>query len=331
MSAHWGALQESFGACTDDNPKWLAVHLQKALDLVGLTQPGLLAELTQAYTSAPPLYLPLSFAHTRALFCAVDVIARVATQARKHQPLRFEDVQAWGVSLGLSPAWRISPGLAQAGPTPTTPKEIQALFHQFLDWLESTLKRPSADPTVIAAEGAYAFLMIQPFENKDEHLLYSLADVVATFLCIRQGYPPPLLAGPLKGSKAGIRESLSSGLTSALHITPPKPRAPKAPSVQGLQAQLTQIKPAAPSKMRKRSPHPAQEKLMRVGTLAQDTGETVATIRHWIREGILVPAETNAAGFHLYNQISKERVLEIQALKRKRFTLQEIREKLQTA
>jgi len=73
---------------------------------------------------------------------------------------------------------------------------------------------------------------------------------------------------------------------------------------------------------------PTDDKLLKIGQLAAEVGETVPTIRHWTQEGLLQITETTPSGYQLYSQEMKKRCTKIQALKKKRFTLSEIKLKL---
>jgi hypothetical protein len=64
--------------------------------------------------------------------------------------------------------------------------------------------------------------------------------------------------------------------------------------------------------------------LLKIGQLAKEAGETVATIRFWTKEGLLRVAETTSSNYALYGQESVDRTRQIQALKEQRYTLKEI-------
>lgn len=70
------------------------------------------------------------------------------------------------------------------------------------------------------------------------------------------------------------------------------------------------------------------ERLLKIGELAKQVGESNSTIRHWIKEGLLSVADITEAGYQLYAPEMMDRNKQIHALKGQRFTLQEIKEKL---
>ena len=73
------------------------------------------------------------------------------------------------------------------------------------------------------------------------------------------------------------------------------------------------------------------ETLLKIGALADKAGETVATIRFWTKEGLLEIAETTKSNYALYSIEMIERCEEIQNLKAERYTLAEIRDRLNSA
>jgi DNA-binding transcriptional MerR regulator len=67
---------------------------------------------------------------------------------------------------------------------------------------------------------------------------------------------------------------------------------------------------------------------MKIGELAEAAGESVATIRHWTKAGLLEVAEATASGYQLFAADMVERCNEIKRLKGERLTLKEIGERV---
>jgi DNA-binding transcriptional MerR regulator len=63
---------------------------------------------------------------------------------------------------------------------------------------------------------------------------------------------------------------------------------------------------------------------MKIGELAVAAGESVATIRHWTKVGLLEVAEVTAAGYQLFAADMVELCGEVKRLKGERLTLAEI-------
>jgi DNA-binding transcriptional MerR regulator len=73
----------------------------------------------------------------------------------------------------------------------------------------------------------------------------------------------------------------------------------------------------------------AENKLLRIGQLAKQTGELVTTIRFWTTEGLLVVKEYSQGGYQLYDPAMIERAKKIRQLQNeKRLTIAEIKEQL---
>jgi MerR family transcriptional regulator, thiopeptide resistance regulator len=66
------------------------------------------------------------------------------------------------------------------------------------------------------------------------------------------------------------------------------------------------------------------EKLWKIGELAQATGLTVRTLHHYDEIGLLVPSERTQAGYRLYGEEDVRRLYEIRALRELGLPLSEI-------
>ena len=64
--------------------------------------------------------------------------------------------------------------------------------------------------------------------------------------------------------------------------------------------------------------------LLKIGQLAKAVGESVPTIRHWTKLGLLHPAQSTPAGYQLFSTEAVDRCRRIQVLKGRRLTLAEI-------
>jgi DNA-binding transcriptional MerR regulator len=70
------------------------------------------------------------------------------------------------------------------------------------------------------------------------------------------------------------------------------------------------------------------DRLLKIGQLAKAVGETVPTIRHWTKLGLLEVAQTTPAGYQLFAVDAIDCCRRIQSLKGRRHTLAEIRTEL---
>lgn len=68
----------------------------------------------------------------------------------------------------------------------------------------------------------------------------------------------------------------------------------------------------------------ADSRLLRIGGLSKKTGESVATLRHWTKEGLLHSAGHTDSGYTLYPPEATERAKRIRELQSERLSLGEI-------
>ena len=68
--------------------------------------------------------------------------------------------------------------------------------------------------------------------------------------------------------------------------------------------------------------------LLQIGDVAERTGLSLRTVRHYEEVGLLPPAERSPGGFRLYDEATVERLLVIKKMKPLEFTLEQMRELL---
>ena len=71
---------------------------------------------------------------------------------------------------------------------------------------------------------------------------------------------------------------------------------------------------------------PESEKLLKIDELAKATNQTVATIRHWTKEGLLQVAEITESGYQMYGEEMVARVERVRELRERGMNLGEIKE-----
>lgn len=216
------------------------------------------------------------------------------------------------------------------------PSEICSLLEQFFSWFSGA----AMHPVHLAAETLYALMMIHPFQTAQRRL----AVLASQFVLLSNGYPLILLAEHVKGPK----EALLDAFFNAMHLILQK----KHPALLRTQEALQAAPPAAQNSIQQSTPSftPSNDeplhraatgtakksapletpkgKLLKIGPVAKAAGETIPTIRHWTKEGLLAPVGVTASQYALYAPSVIERIKKIQTLKKKRFTLFEIKAKL---
>ncbi|WP_051851962.1 MerR family transcriptional regulator [Streptomyces sp. NRRL F-5650] len=73
----------------------------------------------------------------------------------------------------------------------------------------------------------------------------------------------------------------------------------------------------------------AQERHMQIGEVAERTGLSLRTIRHYEEVGLIVPSARSKGGFRLYTEADVSRLMVIRRMKPLDFSLEEMRDLLE--
>ena len=68
--------------------------------------------------------------------------------------------------------------------------------------------------------------------------------------------------------------------------------------------------------------------LIKIGKLAKDSSETIATLRHWIKLGLIEVSATLESGYQLFEKSEIQKCFRIRELQKQRLTLEEIAREL---
>jgi Fic family protein len=189
------------------------------------------------------------------------------------------------------------------------PRKVQTLMDDFLSWIKNENKMHAIE---LAAEAHYRFVTIHPFIDGNGRT----ARLLMNMILMMKGFPPaiirkndrlayikslekPQLVNGEGDSKNDYFKLIISAVDRSLNIY--------LKAIEG------------------KTEEPENEKLLKIGELAKATKQTVPTIRHWTKEGLLQVAEITASGYQMYSQEMIERVEKIQEMKGKRMTLEEIK------
>ena len=200
-----------------------------------------------------------------------------------------------------------------AGSTVIMPKAMKVpdLMGELVKWLSS----PNADHTVkISADAHYKLVSIHPFVDGNGRT----ARLLMNLLLMQEGYPPALIRkedrrryvksiekAQLGGSLGDYYKVIYEAVERSLDIY------------------LEALEPKETKEGGKTN------KLLKIGELARETGETVYTIRFWTKEGLLTVKDFTKGGYQLYEPSMIERAKEIRHLQsEKRLTIAEIKRRL---
>lgn len=192
------------------------------------------------------------------------------------------------------------------------PIKIQELMDEFFSWLR---KEDKMHGIQLAAEAHYRFVTIHPFIDGNGRT----GRLLMNMILMMKGYPPaiirkndrlayikslekPHLINGEGDSKNDYFKLISAAVDRSLNIY--------LKAIEGKEEELE------------------SEKLIKIGELAKATNQTVPTIMHWTKEGLLHVAEGTESGYEMYSEKMVERAKEIQEMKEKRMMLIEIKESL---
>jgi Fic family protein len=190
------------------------------------------------------------------------------------------------------------------------PRKVPDLMADFVAWLNE-----SADlhPVYVASEAHYRLLTIHPFVDRNGRT----ARLLMNCILMAHEYPAAIIrkrdrlayigaleAAQLGGSKDAYENLILQSVDRSLDIY-----------LEALNGR-TSMK------------NLDSDLLLKIGELAKKTGESIATLRHWVKEGLLEPQSATESGYMLFNSNMIDRCRQIQYLKKQRFLLSEIRSKL---
>lgn len=193
------------------------------------------------------------------------------------------------------------------------PLKVPELMEDFFAWLQGKNNEPAVK---IAADAHIKFVSIHPFSDGNGRT----ARLLMNLLLIQKGYPPALVRKEDRDvylnsiGKAQLSEDFSDYYKVIY---------------RAIDRSLDLYLDAVEGKI-----HNAvvQKRLLRIGELSKETGETLNAIRHWIEKGLLEVAEHTEAGYQLFDRLMIERIKEIRRLqKEERFSIDEIRKKFDKA
>jgi Fic family protein len=189
------------------------------------------------------------------------------------------------------------------------PLKVPELMEDFFAWLQSKNNDHAAK---IAADAHIKLVSIHPFSDGNGRT----ARLLMNLLLIQKGYPPALVRkedrdlyinsigkAQLSGDFSDYYKIIYRAIDRSLDIY------------------LDAVEGKIPNAV-------VQKRLLRIGELSKETGETLNAIRHWIEKGLLEVAEHTEAGYQLFDRSVIERIEEIRKLqKEERLSIDEIRKK----
>lgn len=191
------------------------------------------------------------------------------------------------------------------------PRKVSDLMDEFIDWLQTS---DDMHPVQFAAEAHYKLVSIHPFIDRNGRT----ARLLMNMLLMMAGYPPAIIR---KRDRLAYITSLEKAQTGGSLDDYLKIIAKAAD--RSLDIYLKAVQGETDDKA-----EPDEDRLLKIGQLAKEVGEANSTIRHWLKSGLLSVAETTPSGYQLFSPDMITRAKRIQTLKKERYTLAEIKQKL---
>lgn len=194
------------------------------------------------------------------------------------------------------------------------PQIVPTLVADLIRWIESEQEE---NPVKIAADLHYKFVSIHPFIDGNGRTARLLMNLVLAI----HGYP-----------MAVIKNEDRSEYLHALETAQTKNNMDEYYKIifEAVDASLDSYI----NFYKNRNPLPENKisaKLMRIGELSKQTGETIHTLHFWIKEGLIASKNKTAGGYQLFDAKIIERINKIRDLqKNKRLSLTEIKDELNT-
>lgn len=191
------------------------------------------------------------------------------------------------------------------------PLKISDHMKDFIKWL----KKNDCHPVELAVLAHYKLVTIHPFIDGNGRT----ARLLMNLLLLMSGYPPSIIRKRDRLAYITSLEEtqLGGSLEKYLNLI-----------FKSVDRSLDIYLQAAAGK---NSVAQKEElKLLKIGQLAKVLNETVPTIRHWTQLGLLEILDKTESGYQLYSREMIARGAQIQKFKNQRYTLEEIKNKLQT-
>lgn len=249
--------------------------------------------------------------HAKALDFVHEIINKSSTQVTSRDILAIHEIILKGIDDNNAGQYRnVSVRISGSAVVMPNPRKVPDLMDEFQIWLTSQL---DLHPIAFAAEAHYRLVTIHPFVDGNGRT----ARLLMNLLLMINGYPPAIIRkrdrlsyigalekAQLGGSKLEYESLIAKAVDRSLDIY--------LKAVQG-ESTVGDID---------------SDQLLKIGTLAKLAGEAISTIRYWTQEGLLNVAEVTQSGYQLYSTDMIERCKHIKKLKEQRYTLEEIRHKI---
>lgn len=248
--------------------------------------------------------------HAHALDWVKEQVKRKPTDLTEKDILRIHDIILKGLDDANAGHYRSVP-VRISGSTVVLPnsRKVPDLMQEFAAWLKHS---KNLHPVEFAAEAHYRLVTIHPFVDGNGRT----ARLLMNMILLMNGYPAAIIRKRDRLAYIGSLEKAQLGGSKDDYLLI---------IAKAVSRSLDIYLRAAYGEEAEQSD---SDVLLKIGELAKQSGESNSTIRHWTKEGLLEIAEITEAGYQLYATEMIKRIKQIHALKERRLTLQEIKERL---
>ena len=248
--------------------------------------------------------------HAAALDFVKEQIKRKPSELKEKDVLKIHEIILSRISKEDSGLYRRVPvRISGSAVVLPNPKKVQDLMDEFFLWLKKETKLHAVE---LAAEAHYRFVTIHPFIDGNGRT----GRLLMNMILMMKGFPPaiirkndrlayikslekPQLVNGEGDSKNDYFKLIAAAVDRSLNIY--------LKAIEG------------------KTEEPENEKLLKIGELAKATNQTVPTIRHWTKEGLLQVAEITESGYQMYSEEMIKWVRKIKEMKEMRLSLTEIK------
>lgn len=248
--------------------------------------------------------------HAKALDFIHTLVKKKPSQLTENDILSIHNIILQGIDDDNAGHYRNVPvRISGSAVVMPNPRKVPNLMEEFASWLTS---KHNLHPVQFAGEAHYRLVTIHPFvdgNGRTARLLMNLLLLMAGYVPAiirkrdRLAYISSLEKTQLGGSKDDYEKIIAKAAERSLDIYISAVKGESADDVQD------------------------SDVLLKIGELAKAVGESVPTIRHWTKEGLLDIAEVTESGYQLFSVDMIKRCEKIQKLKSQRLTLGEIKER----
>lgn len=253
---------------------------------------------------------------------AIEFIQELAKERKGHQFITEDDIKAIhkivldGINKDWAGKYRHTDVFIRGSDTEfPAPNAVPYAMQEFIQWLQG---QQEAHPVRVASDAHFKFVSIHPFIDGNGRTTRLLMNLIL----IMHGYPMAVIRNEERTEYLATFD-----IARRQNTMQPFYDLVESAAERSLDAYINAGQ--GKSIMSDLAPALKSQPLLKIGELAQLTGESTHTLRFWTAEGLLDIANITEGGYKLYAPSMVQQIHEIRRLKNvERLTLPEIRVRL---